>query len=296
MILIRLMGGLGNQLFQYAAGRALALRNRAPLKLDLTLLEDRNGGEHAVFRNFELGAFLIEAEFATTDEIRYFNPTPKTLFGRIGHRLKKSFLPNRVYLEQGRTFDPTIPELPAPMCIVGSLQSERYFAPISRQLREELTFRDTLCDTARPIATAIDAGESVAVHVRRGDYVSNPHYCALLGAVEPDYYKSAFTFIESRLTNPHYFIFSDDISWCRQHFMSDHSLTFVDAEATGGAAIQDLMLMSSCRHFIIPNSTFGWWGAWLGKDPDKLVIAPRKWSKSGQLDSSDRIPESWHQL
>ncbi|MDZ4701326.1 MAG: hypothetical protein SH809_16560 [Rhodothermales bacterium] len=127
MIVIRLMGGLGNQLFQYAAGRALALRNRVPLKLDLSLLEDRNGGEHAVYRDFELGAFHINAQVATADEVRYFNPTPKTIIGRIGHRLKKALRPQRVYWERGRTFDPLIPDLTAPMCIVGSLQSERYF-------------------------------------------------------------------------------------------------------------------------------------------------------------------------
>ncbi|MEZ4701062.1 MAG: alpha-1,2-fucosyltransferase [Rhodothermales bacterium] len=293
MILIRLMGGLGNQLFQYATARALAVKNDASLKVDLTLLKNRDGNEHTVYRDFELDAFDVRVAFASEEEIDYFNPTPGNLAERVVNKAKRLLLPSRVYIQNGTDYDERVSTLAAPVCLIGSLQSERYFKSIEPLLRSELVFRTRLHENAKPVAQQIAHSEAVAVHVRRGDYVTNPIYTELLGTKGPDYYRQAFDRMESMVENPHYFIFSDDIPWCVDHIRPEKPTTYVGAPFTGGDPVQDLMLMTRCKHFIIPNSTFSWWGAWLGSHPDKKVMAPKKWSNNGEADSADRLPPEW---
>ncbi len=287
------MGGMGNQMFQYAAARALALRNRVPLKIDLSLLEHRDPCDTSVQRDYALGLFAIDERFASKKEIEYFNPTSRSLIARIKRRIERHIQQPRVYLQEGYDYDPRIRTLTAPMCLVGSLQSERYFEDYADMIRQELTCEEPLIASAMPVAQTIDEVTSVAVHVRRGDYVSNPHFSKLLGAMGPHYYRNAFINIERSLSNPHFFIFSDDIQWCQENLNPPQPATYISDAITGGQAIQDFMLMTRCKHFIIPNSTFGWWGAWLGTHPDKRVIAPRQWSASGSLRSEHRVPDAW---
>ncbi|RYD62781.1 MAG: alpha-1,2-fucosyltransferase, partial [Verrucomicrobiaceae bacterium] len=139
----------------------------------------------------------------------------------------------------------------------------------------------------------ISAANSVAVHVRRGDYVSNSKAQAFHGTLSPDWYTRAKTEIERRISGrPTYFVFSDDAQWARRNLDSFAEAVFIPPPSDGGDA-QDLHLMALCKHQIIANSSFSWWGAWLNKHQDKCVVAPRSWFRSPRIDTSDLIPSDW---
>jgi hypothetical protein len=137
--------------------------------------------------------------------------------------------------------------------------------------------------------------QSVAVHVRRGDYITNPNNFASLGLCPLEYYEDANDFIEQHVKNPHFFIFTDDPEWAREHMKFSGPTKVVDHNL-GKADYEDLRLMTHCRHFIIANSSFSWWGAWLASNPDKIVIAPKTWFMTDSFPPEDRIPGGWIRL
>ena len=133
------------------------------------------------------------------------------------------------------------------------------------------------------------------MHIRRGDYVSNPTTNKLHGTCSLEYYHNAVDIIAAKVSNPHFFIFSDDHEWARNNFKIDYPLTFV-AHNNAGKNYEDMRLMSLCKHHIIANSSFSWWGAWLGSNPKKIVCAPRGWFKDKSLNTNDIIPSDWSRI
>lgn len=288
MIITRVVGGLGNQLFQYAAGRSLALANEVPLKFDL-----RDYARHPD-RRYVLDEFDVAGGIATPDE------TEEALRRRNDRRWRKRLQRLHVrppggvtfFRERVPCFDPAVERLRAPAYLYGYWQSERYFSGIRSQIREDLHPRFEPGSEALRFASQVLSCVSVAVHVRRGDYVSNPQVRKRLVVCLPDYYRRASGLLASKEPDLHYFVFSDDLEWTREHLTFLDPATFVVLDSPR-SDLEEFWIMSQCRHFVIANSTFSWWAAWLGEHPRKQVVAPERWSLGEPGHDSDRYPAAW---
>lgn len=298
MIVSRIWAGLGNQLFQYAAGKSLATFHKTTFKMDPRWYSLSIFGE--TVRRYELDVFNICAEIASEAELQNF---PFTTIPKL--RLARSFLPRwqtflqkkkphshlRSYRELNFHFDPCFFELPANVYLVGYFQSERYFKQIERQIRKEFTFKIPPSLENQLLLEKMRATPAVSLHVRRGDYLLNRRIHLHHGLCDFIYYKQAIQEIEKRIVNPHFYVFSDDIPWIQANLLIDHPIVFV-THNQGVKSYEDLRLMSHCQHHIIANSSFSWWGAWLNPQADKIVIAPKKWTNV-KLNFSDLIPTGW---
>ena len=163
------------------------------------------------------------------------------------------------------------------------------------ELRRELVPRQPLEGNNLEMVRRITSSRAVSVHIRRGDYVSNPITRAYHGLCGPDYYSRAVEQISNTVDSPNFFVFSDDKAWAKENFDSGFQTTFVSIN-DDNQDYADLSLISMCRHHIIANSSFSWWGAWLCNDPGKIVIAPRDWFRGANHDTSDLLPDTWVQL
>lgn len=277
MIVARLFGGIGNQLFQYAAGRALADRLGTDLALDTRYV----GGDGAdCFAHFAQARFLRGADLP-----------PAKSDGWLRYGLWRAFGRNpRFHRERGLGFEPGFPDLPDGTYLHGYWQSEQYFAPIRDRLRKDLAFTTPLDPANAALAARIaESAHPVAVHVRRGDYLASGSYAAC----PPEYYRQAIALLTRALgATPACFIFSNDPGWAKENLRLGAGQVVVDInDETRGHF--DLQLMSRCAHHVIANSTFSWWGAWLNPAPDKRVIAPRNWFGTSRLVNPDLVPEGW---
>lgn len=291
VIISKLEGGLGNQMFQYAAGLRLATARNARLKLDLSGLDDPT---LRTPRSYELGTFALTAEFASPGEVEAFMTRGGGLFGRLASRWSRD-RSRRAALERTFCFDPQVLLLPDDVCLRGYWQSERYFEDVSDLIRAELTFRASATGRNAETLEEIAACSSVSLHVRRGDYLTDPAVYAMHGVCSVDYYHRAVGCIRDRVSNPIFYLFSDDPEWVRENLDLGDPVRLVDQNGVD-AGFEDLRLMSRCAHHIIANSTFSWWGAWLNPNPDKIVVAPKRWFAEDSLDTSDLLPASWVKL
>jgi glycosyl transferase family 11 len=275
MIVIRLMGGLGNTLFQYALGRSLESQGKEVL--------------------FERG--ILDACSARTYLLDDFHTNIRFTDTVLAPEITEDGMPFRpeVFAYDNRT-------------LTGYWQTEKYFSNIARELRSELTPTYTSART-REAASRMAGTNSVALHIRRSDSLSAralPFHGLLC---ETDYYNLAIEHVRKRLPNPEFFVFSDDIPWCMNHL--DFPATFVSHNAMSGECdsngivtkgyrgreCEDIWLMSQCRHAVIANSSFSWWGAWLGDNkPDRLVVAPKQWFVALNMDARDIVPLRWTTL
>jgi hypothetical protein len=288
MIIVRLCGGLGNQMFQYAAGRRLALRTGSELKLDLTPL-DRSRE-----RSYGLHVLPIRATRASSAEIRHLTLVPKPL--RLVRRLfRRPVRPASHFREPDLRFHPEILDLSDGVYLDGYWQSERYFADAADVIRIELAAPAPTSDRDREVAEWIDDCEAVSLHVRRGDYVTSKVARETLGPCAPDYYRRAAATLTERLDSPRLFVFSDEPEWARETLDLPLPMTVVDHNGPDDAH-RDLALLARCRHHVIANSSFSWWGAWLSPNPSKIVIAPRRWFAREDLSADDLVPERWLRL
>jgi hypothetical protein len=261
-------------MFEYAFGRAVALKNNTELVLDLSQYElDPQ-------RRFMLDAFPIRTRVATPEEVA-------KLIGR--NRLVKKLLPlfgrSRAVHEPQFAFYPPALEAKNPCYLDGYWQSEKYFADITPTLRKEFVLRKPLSEAAQKITNEMQKGASVSIHVRRGDYSSSQF--ALLGA---EYYMRAIAKVQETVQYPKYFVFSDNIEWVRKNLVVP-DVVFVSGR--GLSDIEELILMSRCAHHIIANSSFSWWGAWLNPNKKKVIIAPKKWFVTNVHDTKDLLPTGW---
>lgn len=297
MIIARLRGGLGNQLFQYAAGRALAAHHSVELKLDL-----HTYSKHP-YRKFELDKFNIDAMEATREEVHHF--TGSNPISRYLNKRNNYFRCPAVFAQPHYHFYEDFFSLPRDIYLSGYWQSEKYFDGIAGLVRQQLAPRAPLDPRNADLQKTMQAQHSVAIHVRRGDYTSAT-YSSFFGGLPESYYAEAMDLLRHRVGNPIFYFFSDDMVWCKSN-VAVGDAEFVEHN-TGADAYKDLLLMASCKHNIIANSTFSWWGAWLNNNPGKVVIAPRQWFKSNFLEkkepvypsrvynTKDLIPESWIRL
>jgi hypothetical protein len=289
MIVVRLMGGTGNQMFQYALGRALSLKHKCALKLDLTFLLDRTPRDRFSYRSYELGAFNIRGEIAKREEVpvtyrRYFSGRLSLVLDSLRRRMSPRSTSERQF-----HFDPAVLDIRDSAYVEGYWQSPKYFEDFKDVIRSEFTLRQMLPDPAEELRAQIAEERSVCVHVRRGDFVGNSMYLSL----GQDYYLAGLRLVAEKIPAARVYVFSDDIDWCRANLRFSEATTYVDDRYAGPAPAHHLALMSACRAFVISNSTFAWWAAWLNRDPDKLVIAPKRWFLDPTINTNDLIPDTW---
>jgi hypothetical protein len=286
-------------MFQYAAGLALALRRGAEVKVDLSWFCQYGRDTR---RQFELSAFPVSAGVATPQDLINFGRTRPSPRWRVQVTHLLSRLPRAWrgrdqagYRERHFHFDPQVLDLEPPVYLEGYWQSEKYFVDFAEAVRKEFTPRKPLEPENAAIAAQIDGVNAVALHVRRGDYVLNPTTNRYHGTCEAQYYSNAVEYVARRVAEPHLFVFSDDPQWGRSNLHFTIPTTFVDVNSPL-RGYRDMQLMAHCRHHIVANSSFSWWGAWLGAWRQKIVVAPERWFNDGSIDTRDLVPESWVRL
>jgi hypothetical protein len=290
MIIVRLKGGLGNQLFQYAMGRMLALHHQTSLILDTAEFA------RDPLRNYRLDSFQIDAK--PSNQFWFF---PENRIGRRFNPLLQAFRkvtshPIALIREARFSFEPQALLTPNYSYLDGYWQSEKYFTSIEDQLRNDLCLSIRLNTAQAVLAGQINQDPfAVALHVRRGDYVADPATTAFHGLCSIEWYQQAADLILKQVPSAHFYIFSDDYEWVKNNLKLPVLMRFIEPSPDGQEAI-DLHLMSLCQHNIIANSSFSWWGAWLNANPNKIVIAPQRWFAAGHQDTSDLIPEKWIRL
>jgi glycosyl transferase family 11 len=303
MITVSLIGGLGNQLFQYAAGKALAERHGTGLALDLSGFP----------RDEEKRTFLLdrlrvpEADLSNAPELGAAKPANNYVRSlwkrRVDRLLGRAGLPKLTpsaddYREPHFQYDPAFEALGPKTALFGFFQSERYFSAVAGPLRDFFQPRDPLGPEAQSIAGRIAAAEvPVSVHIRRGDFVKNPARVRFHGWLDDAYYRRALTVLQG-LVKPEmtFFVFSDDAAAAEAALDFVPAASLVHVCGDPDRPWEDLALMARCRHHIVANSSFSWWGAWLNPSPDKVVIVPRAWFTIEALrgqNTCDLWPADW---
>lgn len=284
-----LSGGLGNQLFEYAAARNLSARLQRPVVIDLHWY--RNIPEGSTPRIELLSKLAIVASFADS----HGDPASLAPQG-LGwwDRLRGPV----ALLREKQTFryDTRFERPPASRPLVylqGYWQSFRYLAPVRELLLREVAPAAGLSPYYAAILRDIEASPSAMLHVRRGDYVHSASAASVHGTVSPAYYARALAALREKAGDVRVFVFSDDLGWAREHIDAGADAVWVENEARDDAVIDELVLMSRCRHQIIANSSLSWWGAWLNRYEGKVVVAPQRWLAAQPLDTRDLIPPGW---
>lgn len=290
-VVTRLSGGLGNQLFQYAAARRLALAHRRPLVLDLNWYHDTPAGSTP--RRELLSKLRIVASFADSGgDPTTLAPPARGLWARLVGPVK--------VIRERTPFrhDPRLDAAPGSRSLYldGYWQCFRYFEAARDALLDEIRPQRASDPRYDEVAAQIDASVSVMLHIRRGDYVHSGTAAPVHGALPLSYYERALALVRSRHAAPTVFVFSDDIAWAREHLRTGVATVFVDNAQREDAVIDELMLMCRCRHQIIANSSLSWWAAWLNRSADKMVTAPQRWLSTAPVELVDLIPPQWQVL
>ncbi|CDN51206.1 alpha-1,2-fucosyltransferase [Neorhizobium galegae] len=288
MIITRILGGLGNQMFQYAAGRALAIANEAELKLDLIEMSAYK------LRPFALDQFNIQAAIAQPDEVP--SKSKRGLLRKFTSAFKSDRSSCERIVENGLAFDSKVPALRGSLHLSGYWQSEQYFASSADAIRSDFSLKSPLSPARQDVLALIDAATApVSIHVRRGDYVTSRSANAVHGTCEPPWYHEAMRRMLDRAGEASFFVFSDEPQWARSNLQSSRPMVFIEPQNDGRDG-EDMHLMAACHTHIIANSSFSWWGAWLNPRPDKYVIAPKQWFRALDKDDRDIVPANWERL
>jgi hypothetical protein len=289
MVISYISGGLGNQMFQYAAGLSLARLRKTSLFVDV-----RFYSENMVHQGYELDRIFECDPLVVNDE---------DLGRMIGERrhfhcqrilklkLAKALRGRHFVVEPDIRFWPDFFSLPGNCYLSGYWQSEKYFSIIEDVVRNHFTFKNIDCVKIGYYKKFMLYENSVSVHVRRGDYVNSNFH----GLCSVDYYRQAIDFIGNSISNPVLYFFSDDIGWVKNNFTYDFNVKYIDFNK-GSDSWKDMYLMTLCKHHIIANSSFSWWGAWLGNNKNKIVIAPARWFLKSNVNAQDICPSSWLRL
>jgi hypothetical protein len=272
IVMVRLLGGLANQMFQYALGRRVAIANGSLLRFDIRDLKDD------LLRNYELDVFDHRGKVASMAELDFFRPENRTEFTR--------------YIEPHFHFDAKVLDVMAPAYLVGYWQSPKYFSEIRHALKLDFRLNHSLSESSLNWRCQIQDCESVSVHVRRGDYITNAHTNSYHGAVSLKYLENAMRLILAVVPSAEFFVFSDEIEWVAENLAAEAPMHLVGGNK-GSRSVEDMFLMSCCKHNIISNSSFSWWAAWLNDNPFRRVIAPTPWFQAPGLDTRDLIEDDW---
>lgn len=279
MITTKLQGGLGNQMFQYAAGRSLSIRLGAQFSLDGNWFV--NESRRAITpRNFELSVFRL------TDTFSEDLPHPRR------QMLKSLIFPPEKLLESQAPDLSTLNKMSKNIYLDGYWNDYRIFVDQNDKILSDFTLSVPLSEESKDVLSKIKQGVSASIHVRRGDYITDAGSNAKHGVLPREYYETASSIIAKNNDAVHFYVFSDDIDWCRTNIKLKQKVTFVDHN-TAERSYEDMYLMSQCSHNIIANSTFSWWGAWLNQNTDRQVVAPARWFNDDTQARDSLIPPEW---
>lgn len=293
MIIVRISGGLGNQMFQHAAGLALARRHACELKWDLSWFENNR-----LHQGFELPRVfgLAVQEAVPADYHAVFGWRGAAFLRALWPRRPMNWARPRAWIREPHFhYWPGFLDLRPPVLLDGYWQSARYFEGIAPLVRQTYTFAPPLSPQNAELAAQITTCNAVSLHVRRGDYVADPVVSQVHGVCTQDYYERAVRFLMERVETPHFFVFSDEPEWAQANLDLPAPFTVI-GHNRGAESYNDMRLMILCKHHIIANSSFSWWGAWLGTNPEKSVIAPRRWFKNYPADTSDLYCANWERV
>lgn len=288
MVTVMLSGGLGNQMFQYAAAKALAKRLETSFAVDLYALTKNS---RMTSRPYELDIFTIEVEKTSSlkgkclIKGRPFVQKHRTFFQKFG------FLTDTYAI----LYQPVFETIKGNLTLSGYFQNERYFKGIEPEIRKDFTFRQPLKENNEVLAQQLQDDQSVSIHIRRGDYVQNTNAKSNFVTCDKSYYEKAIRHILDKVNNPQFYIFSDDFEWVKENLnFGNQPVSYVNWNRGKNSYI-DLQLMSLCKHNIIANSSFSWWGAWLNSNIEKIIICPDKWFQDEYKNTllDDFYPTEW---
>lgn len=285
MVITSIYGGLGNQMFQYAIGKSISVTRYVDFKIDTFKINNSN----YIARDFSLIKFNISAELANMSEVKKFHNSKSLdfIFGKLYQ--KNIRLSKKIFEKKAFHFDEKMLLL-SNGYLDGYWQCYKYFEDIREVLLKEFTLVNEMNLENKLICDKINELNSISIHIRRGDYVKDKKNKTIYNVFGLEYYHNAVEFITKKIDNPYFFVFSDDLEWASKNLNLTNA-TYVDVNSTQNPE-NDLILMSNCKHNIIANSTFSWWGAWLNQNSEKIIIAPKKWMST--LESLDDLyPCTW---
>lgn len=292
MVITNVIGGIGNQMFQYAAGRSLSLSTGQQYLLDLS-----GFSKYRLHNGFELGrVFNMVPEKADVHNLhRLLRWRAHPLAQKVLRRAQFGWLRGRIFVAEPHfNYWSGFSNLTGNCYLYGYWQSEQYFKSVESVIRRDFYFREPLDEVNADLASKIQRGQAISLHIRRGDYVSDAKTRKIMDICSLDYYLEAIKYIVDHVENPIFYIFSDDMAWVRTNLTLNYDCIYVDHNR-GIESYRDMQLMSLCKHHIISNSSFSWWGAWLNADSEKIVVAPKTWFRNGMNDF-DLIPKEWVRL
>lgn len=275
-IFVKFIGGLGNQMFQYAFGLSLEKRCKAKVYYDKSFFDIKGS------RNYELNNFKLKLK-TTNNWLLKFNECIKPRQKKIIKETEDSIYNEKFYnLKNYNFYD-------------GYFQTYKYFDDYRNDILKAFELKTPLNEENEKMLKKIKSSNSVSLHVRRTDYLYKEEL-KIRGVCDLDYYGKAIKYIEKNIKAPHFFVFSDDITWCLEHLKFQSKYTFVDINDAQSGYF-DMFLMKNCKHNIIANSSFSWWGAWLNEHNNKIVIAPKiwmiRWNETEENAGRDLIPSDW---
>lgn len=299
MFYLGLKGGLGNQMFQYAFGIAASKESNIPMVLDISNFG--NEGQKYTPRDFKLHHFHIQAPVATPSEVAKFHSQKEWWRRKL---IDKYEIFRKIQIDP-HMFDARRLQVKDGQYVEGFLQSEKYFKKYEADIRAHLALKEPLGQEAKAALAEIESYKdrgvvTIMVHVRRGDFVTNKSSVSLLGILNPQYFldgvEEIIKKIDTNALRPeipkHIFVATDDVEWVKKHVKFHQNFTFISRPAIYD--FEEIFIMSKCDHFVISNSTFSWWSAWLSLNPNKIVAAPKIWMQGRpDIDTSDIVPENW---
>lgn len=277
MKIVKIQGGLGNQMFQYALMLSLRDRYTETILADVTMFKNYDWHEFELERIFNIQ--LHHANKKDLQKVSYYFDYYylKRLVSKIFGRKSTEFVEKVAFSYDNSTFSVVNDRF-----YDGYWINKEYFGKINLELRRHFIFKNKLNNKNQITLNEIEKTESVSIHVRRGNYLFLDAY---IGICELDYYKSAINYIRSKKKDVVFYVFSNDINWCKENLITSFkssNFRLIDWNM-GNDNYVDMQLMSMCKHNIIAHSTFSWWSAWLNNNPYKIVIAPKKWVNNSIL-------------
>lgn len=272
-IVVNLIGGLGNQFFQYALGYAICKENGQEL------LIDNSDFKTYKVRTFELDKFNLELKYAPEELVK---------------QLKKKHLFNKtLYKDKRFSFTPSMLKIKKSAYLKGYWQTEKYFKKYETDIRELFKLKDNSFIKNENLLYEIQSTNSVSVNLRLCEYITNPEIAKKHYVCKKDYYKNAINYVNQNLDNHKFFVFSDDVNLAKEFLPENNDYIFCDTANWQ----EDLYFMQNAKHNIVANSSFSWWAAWLNQNPEKMVLAPNQWfTKEAKINYKDVVPDSWTKI
>ncbi|WP_026232266.1 alpha-1,2-fucosyltransferase [Neolewinella persica] len=276
-------------MFQYAFARRIQLQLNVKLRIDLSILLDSRPPDGYIKREYDLDIFkLSPAYHCNPTSLRILYAPGKYRWSQVVRDLARKGYP--VYMEKSFSVDNTLLDSPPDNVIYqGYWQSERYFSEVANTIRKDFAFQHSIQPQSESLAREIRKEDSVCLNIRRKDYLASPTH----NVTDETYYENCIQQMRERFSGARFFLFSDDLVWCREFFADFHDVVIVGHDHAGPKFGNYLQLMAQCHHYIIPNSTFAWWAAWLGERTGSVIMAPERWFGTDEFDYRDVVPERW---